>query len=182
MFADLHLVVGSTGAGKSTFARQLAQSSGAVRFAIDEWMETLFGPDRPEAAGYDWYAPRVARCTELIWTLASQLVRVGTPSVLEIGLTERAARQAIYERAREQGFVVRLHVVEAPAAVRWQRVEARNREKGETFVLEVTRDMFDFVETMWQPPDEAELHAHHGERIDTSRPLEPAPGGPSRAG
>lgn len=179
MLADLHLVVGSTGAGKSTFARQLAQSSGAVRFAVDDWMQELFAPDRPADAGYDWYAPRIARCTELIWTLASRLVRVGTPSVLEIGLTERAARQAFYERAREQGFVVRLHVVEAPADVRWQRVEARNRDKGDTFALEVTRDMFDFVETMWQRPDDAELRAQHGERIDTSGPRQVAPSGPS---
>lgn len=133
-------------------------------------MRRLFHPDRPEAAGYDWYAPRIERSTEMIWSLVGELVRTGTPSVLEIGLTQRAARQAFYERIARAGLELALHVVEAPADVRWQRVEARNRERGATFELEVTRGMFDFVEGMWEPPDDEELQAHAGERIDTSAP------------
>jgi predicted kinase len=90
--------------------------------------------------------------------------------VLEIGLTQRATRAAFYERARAAQLRVQLHVLDAPAAVRWQRVEARNRSRGETFAIEVTREMFDFVEQMWEPPDERELAAHDGERVDTSAP------------
>ena len=47
MAAQLILVVGCTGAGKTTYARQLAAELGAVRFSIDEWMMALFGPDVP---------------------------------------------------------------------------------------------------------------------------------------
>lgn len=160
--------MGSTGAGKSTFARQLAREHGGVCFVVDEWMQRLFHPERPEAAGYDWYAPRIERSTQMIWSLVLQLGAVGTPSVLEIGLTQRAARLAFYERARQAALRVALHVVEAPAALRWQRVEARNRERGATFTIEVTRAMFDFVEGMWEPPDTAELAEHGGRRVDTS--------------
>ena len=169
MSEDIHLVVGSTGAGKSTFARRLARECGGVCFAVDEWMRRLFHPDRPEAAGYDWYAPRIERVTDMIWSLVLELVPTGTPSVLEIGLTERAARQAFYERVAGAGLSLRLHVVEAPADVRWQRVEARNRERGATFSMEVTREMFDFVERMWQPPDDAELRRHAGRVHDGAR-------------
>ena len=167
--ADLHLVVGSTGSGKSTFARTLAQRIGGVCFIVDEWMRRLYHPERPNDAGYNWYAPRIERCTELIWQIAADLVRVGTPSVLEIGLTQRAARAAFYERARTAQLRVQLHVLEAPAEVRWQRVEARNRERGATFSLEVTREMFDFVEQMWEPVDAQELRAHDGERVDAAK-------------
>jgi predicted kinase len=168
MDVDVHLVVGSTGAGKSTFARRLAHQCGGVCFVVDEWMQRLFHPDRPEAAGYDWYAPRIERSTEMIWSLVLELVRAGTPSVLEIGLTQRAAREDFYERIAAAGLNLALHVVEAPADVRWQRVEARNRDRGATFSLDVTRGMFDFVEGMWEPPDDEELRAHAGERVDTS--------------
>jgi predicted kinase len=168
MSVDVHLVVGSTASGKSTVARELAQSQGAVRFSIDEWMTRLFGPDRPEAAGYDFYAPRIERCSEQIWALVTELVRVGAPSVLEIGLTQRAARNAAYERVARAGLRLKLYSLEAPAEVRWQRVEARNQARGTTFSMEVTREMFDFVEGMWEPPDERELAEHEGERIDTS--------------
>ena len=174
MSADLHLVVGSTGAGKSTFARELARRAGGVCFIVDEWMQHLFHPERPQDAGYDWYAPRIERCTGLIWALSIDLVRAGTPSVLEIGMTQRAARAAFYERARAANLRVQLHALDAPAAVRWQRVEARNRTRGDTFALEVTRDMFDFVEQMWEPPDERELREHDGERVDTSVSAAPA--------
>lgn len=171
MSANLHLVIGSTGAGKSTFARELARRVGGVCFIVDEWMQRLFHPERPGDAGYDWYAPRIERCTELIGSLSTELVRVGTPSVLEIGLTQRAARAGFYERARAAQLRVQLHVLEAPAALRWQRVEARNSARGATFAMEVTREMFDFVEQMWEPPSERELLEHDGERVDTSTPV-----------
>lgn len=161
------LVVGSTGAGKSTFARQLARDQGGVCFIIDEWMVRLYGPDRPEDAGYDWYAPRIERCTERIFQLACDLAEVGVPAVLEIGLTEREARQAFYERTRRAGLTLKLYALQAPAGVRWERVVARNRERGPTFTLNVTREMFDFVESLWEPPDATELAAQNGERIVT---------------
>lgn len=163
----IHLVVGSTGAGKSTYARQLATERGAVRFAIDEWMAALFFPERPPDAGFDWYMPRVRRCTEVIFGVASQAVRAGSPVVLEIGLTERAEREAFYARVDGAGLALCLHVVDAPVDVRWRRVDERNRVRGETFSLEVTRGMFDFVEGLWEPPDAAELARRDGLVIGT---------------
>lgn len=42
---DIHFIIGSTGAGKTTYARDLAQSELALPFSIDEWMQGLFAPD-----------------------------------------------------------------------------------------------------------------------------------------
>jgi len=63
--------------------------------------------------------------------------------------------------AGAEGFSVQLHILDVPLEERWRRVQARNEEKGETHQLqfEVTRDMFDFVESMWEPPGEAEKAA-----------------------
>lgn len=168
MSVDVHLVVGSTGAGKSTFARRLALECGGVCFVVDDWMKRLYLPERPQNAGYDWYAPRIARVTEMIWSVVVDLVRAGAPSVLELGMTQRAAREDFYEQVARAGLRLQLHVVDAPAELRWQRVQQRNQQRGDTFALEVTREMFDFVEGMWEPPDEAELRAHEGERLDMS--------------
>jgi predicted kinase len=170
MSVDVHLVVGSTASGKSSFARELAKKHGAVRFAIDEWMMQLFGADRPEGAGYDWYAPRIERASDMIWRLVGELVQAGTPSVLEIGLTQRADRAAAYERVARAGLRLKLYALTAPAAVRWERVDARNQARGATYSMHVTREMFDFVEGMWEAPDDRELAAHEGERVDTTAP------------
>jgi hypothetical protein len=43
-------------------------------------------------------------------------------------------------------------------------VETRNAQKGETYQLgfDVTREMFDFVEGIWEPPTDAEMLAYDG--------------------
>ena len=46
--ALFHIICGSTGAGKSTYARKLAEQVGGLHFAIDDWMVTLFWKDSPQ--------------------------------------------------------------------------------------------------------------------------------------
>jgi predicted kinase len=44
----IHLISGSTGAGKTTYASQLSERLKGVRFSIDEWMAALFWMDTPQ--------------------------------------------------------------------------------------------------------------------------------------
>jgi predicted kinase len=76
-------------------------------------------------------------------------------------------RSEIAGLARDAGFSGQLHVLDVPVAERWRRVQSRNAEKGETHQLQfaVTREMFDFVETLWEPPDEREMAACDGIRV-----------------
>lgn len=164
---SVHLVIGPTGVGKSTYAKKLAQQEQLVRFSIDEWMVTLFGKDRPVDADYLWYKDRIDRATEKIWNLSTQILALGMGSVLEIGLTQKADREAFYQRVISSHGHLTLHVLEAPVEVRWDRVTHRNNGQGETFSMEVTRGMFDFVEGMWEPPEEAELERWNGRVIST---------------
>ena len=60
---------------------------------------------------------------------------------------------------------MRLHFLDFDATERWRRVEARNEQQGETFRMKVTRPMFDFIETIWQPPTPEEMSAFDGVRI-----------------
>ena len=46
--ARIHLIEGPVGAGKSTFAAQLSGTYAAPHLALDDWMATLFVPDRPD--------------------------------------------------------------------------------------------------------------------------------------
>ena len=53
----------------------------------------------------------------------------------------------------------RLHFVDVPAAERWRRVSQRNAGQGETrhLAFDITREMFDMIETMWEAPGAAEM-------------------------
>ena len=167
----VHLLCGPTGAGKTTYGRRLAEAEGGVRFSVDEWMSALFWMDAGHPFEPAWAMARVVRCAALIWKTAVDVCRQGVPCVLEIGLTTAETRARYVGLARAAGLPVRLHLVDAPAEERWARVRGRNAEAGEGAQLpfELTRDMFDFVETLWEPPSDEELAACDGVRVDTGR-------------
>ena len=165
----VHLLCGPTGAGKTTYGRALAEAEGAVRFSVDEWMSALFWMDAGDPFEGPWAMERVHRCAALIWKTAAEVCGRGLPCVLEIGLTSAEARARYAGLARAAGLPVKLHWVDAPRDERWARVCGRNAEAGEggQLPLALTREMFDFVETLWEPPSAAELAACDGLTIDT---------------
>ncbi len=150
----ISLVTGGTGAGKTTYARNLCEEIGGLRFSIDDWMTGLFWMDAPDGGGtFEWAMERITRAETLIRQTAEQALRQGLPIVLDLGFTKRAHRQDFAKWSQSLGWSCELHWIDIPADVRWKRVQSRNHEKGETFAMTVPRDMFDFMEGEWENPD-----------------------------
>jgi predicted kinase len=162
---DIHLVCGSTGAGKSTYSEDLAQSIGGVRFSIDEWMQQLHNMDQPEQMSFDWFYERVQRNCVQMRNVAKRLAELNVPSVFDCGLTNKKERDIFAQWTIDQGFSAQLHYVDVATDIRWQRVQKRNSEQAETFQFEVTREMFDFIDTIWEAPSPAEMAELSGKRI-----------------
>jgi predicted kinase len=162
----VHVICGSTGAGKTTYARRLSDVCGGVRFSIDEWMSALFWMDTPQPLEVAWSMERVERCFHQIWEVAKQVAHREISIVLDLGFSQASSRERFYRLAAEAGLSAQLHWLDVPAAVRWGRIETRNRERGTTYALpfDVTREMFDFMEKIWEPPTEHEMAAHDGVR------------------
>lgn len=152
----IHLLLGPVGAGKSTFALQLAREQRAVRFDLDEWMVRLFRPDRPEQGVMQWYVERTQRCIEQIWLQAERILDADTSVVLEIGLIRRDDRERFLEKVDRSGRPLTIHVLDAPRAVRRARVEQRNARGGETFSMRVPPEIFELASDLWEPLDEPE--------------------------
>lgn len=165
MTVDVHLVTGSTGAGKTTYALELATREGALRLSIDEWMTTFFGPDQPTPLQFEWMMERVNRCEAQMWAVALQAAARGMPIVVDCGLTRESHRSKWTKSAAEADLPVRLHHLDVDREERWRRVQGRNVERGPTYRLEVTREMFDFVETLWERPSDDELRRLNGKRV-----------------
>jgi predicted kinase len=154
--ARIHLVLGPVGAGKSTFVRQLCQERGAVRLLLDEWMAVLFRPDRPETGVMEWYVARTERCIEQIWRVALGALEVGVDVVLEIGLIRRFERDSFFARVDANALDLTVYSLDAPREIRRTRVEQRNRDRGDTFAMEVPPEIFELCSDLWEPLDEAE--------------------------
>lgn len=154
--AKIILIEGPVGAGKTRFALQLMAKNNAVRFALDEWMATLFSPDRPSLPERipEWYLQRKQRCLDLIWNMSSEILDSGNDVLLELGLIRRIDREAFFERI--QSYQVQLFVLDAPRSVRRERVKNRNMERGATFAMDVPDAMFEFANSLWEPLDDTE--------------------------
>ncbi len=163
--ATFHLVCGSTGAGKSTNALRLVRELGALHFSIDDWMVRLFGPDQPPKRDWPWIAERLARCESLMVETAAEAGRRGVSSVLDLGFQRADQRQRIAQQATAADLSARLHFIDVPTEERWRRVSGRNDAQGETYRMTVTRPMFDFIESIWQPPSSDEMAALDGVRV-----------------
>ena len=157
MTATLHAIFGPSGAGKTTYAHALARREGAVAFVLDDWMARLFAPDMPDPIEYAWMIERVQRCEQQIWSVAAGVMATGASVVFDIGLMRRDDRARVREIAEGAGLALQFHYVTAPQDVRRARVAERNMVRGENFAIDVSPEMFDFIEGVFETPESAEL-------------------------
>lgn len=157
MAATLNVIFGPCAAGKTTYAHALARRESAVPFVLDDWGARLFGPDLRGPIEFPWMLERLGRCNALIWSTAEAVLAAGTSVVLDIGAMRRADRERIRHVAELKGLSLQWHFVDATQEVRRARVADRNSSKGATFVMEVTPEMFEMLEGIYEPPDPAEM-------------------------
>jgi predicted kinase len=165
--ATIHLIEGPVGAGKSTFAGQLALTHAGVHLNLDEWMATLFSADRPEEGFMQWYAECKDRCISQIWSVTCALVDAGVNAILELGLVQLRDREQFYGRVDAAGYELEVYLLLAPKAVRKHRVQGRNADQGSTFKMEVSDEIFEIADSMWQAPDDDEFRDRRMRVIST---------------
>lgn len=152
----IRLIEGPVGAGKSTFAADLAARTGGVHIALDAWFARLFSPDRPAGDFIPWYVERKERLLELIWAHSRAVLATGTDAILELGLIQRQPRMDFCRRVIDEGLELVMYELDAPRDLRRARVLQRNTERGATFSMVVPQHVFELASNMWEPSDEQE--------------------------
>ena len=153
----IHILIGNTGAGKTTYALQLKEENKGVIFSIDKWNKNLFLADKKKTDGLEWFLERINRSEAMIMNLIIQLENSEVDSILDLGFSKYEHRQKFRAFANEHGIKVKLHFLDISKETRLSRIFQRNEEKGATYEFEVTQENFEFMETWFEAPDEKEM-------------------------
>lgn len=153
----IHLIVGNTGSGKTTYSNKLKNKTNGVIFSIDKWNNTLFLADKKPNDGLEWFLERIARVEKMILTLVNQLEHSRTDSILDLGLSKLEHREKFRKFADTNNYELTTHFLDVSKKTRLNRVMKRNIEKGETFEFEVSKEHFDFMENWFEKPTKKEM-------------------------
>jgi len=153
----LHLIIGNTGSGKTTYATKLKRKTNGVIFSIDTWNKTLFLADKKPDDGLEWFLERIDRAEKMILEIVKQLEASNVDSILDLGLSKYEHREKFRKFAEVHGYKLKVHFLDISKETRLERVLKRNREKGATFEFEVTQENFDFMEQWFEKPTQKEV-------------------------
>ena len=156
--APIHLLVGNTGAGKSTYRRP-ARCLRATRMSSrsTSGCGCCSIADQPDPPSYDWAIERTRRIDRQAVTEATRLAALGVPVILDLGFFAREHRDRVRAAIAEAGGQSVLHLLDVPMAERWRRLERRNRERSAGWQFDVDRATFEACERLYEPPGQDEL-------------------------
>ena len=154
----IHLIVGNTGSGKTTYSIALKSKTNGIIFSIDKWNKTLFLPDKNADDGLEWFLERIDRSEKMIMELIKQLESSQTDSILDLGLSKFEHREKFRKFAETNDYELKIHFLDISKETRLKRVMKRNNEKGATYEFEVTKENFDFMENWFEKPSKKEVN------------------------
>lgn len=149
--ATVYLICGFIGAGKTTFAKNLEQKTGAVRITKDEWSIQIIGND-PTIDGYEEWDRKI---TGLSRDVALYLVEKDIDVIMDEGFWEKETRAEMRRRVEAIGAELVLYYLETPIDTIRERVVERNSNVGKDS-FKISREMLDGYLKFWEPPGEEE--------------------------
>lgn len=153
----IHLILGNTGSGKTTYSNKLKNLNNGIVFSIDTWNKTLFLDDKKQEDGLEWFLQRIERAESLIMDLVEQLENAKTDSILDLGFSKKEHRDKFRSFAKHNGFDLKLHFLDIDKITRWDRIQKRNIEKGSTYEFVVSTVDFEFMEEWFEKPSRDEM-------------------------
>jgi predicted kinase len=119
----LHLICGLSGSGKTTLAKQLAASSGAIRFCPDEWIKDIWQENAETEANK--FRDNIE---QIQWKMAKEILQNSVDVIIEWGTWGRDEREKLRNEAREIGAKVKFYYLDVSREVLRERILARNKE------------------------------------------------------
>jgi predicted kinase len=151
----VYLLVGLTGAGKTTYARRVLEPAGATRLSVDEIIFARHGRydvDYPASTYFDLYEPALAEVRALV---LSEVAR-GHDVALDLGVWSRQDRDDWKALISSAGARWRLLYFRVPRAELLRRLTERNAEEHANALRVLESDLDDFYARFEEPDGEGE--------------------------
>jgi predicted kinase len=152
---DVYLLVGLTGAGKTTYSKRVLEPAGVVRLSVDELIfaeHGRYGIDYPESSYDELYAPALETVRELV----VEELDMGHDVALDLGIWSRADRDEWKRFIAAAGARWRLLYFPVSSAELLQRLAGRNRLDGPNALKVEESDLDGFYARFEEPTDEGE--------------------------
>ncbi len=147
----VYLICGFIGAGKTSFAKKLEESTGAVRITKDEWSIRLMGND-PTIDGYEAWDHKISGLSR---DVAFYLAEKGIEVIIDEGFWAKEERDEMKRIIDAIGAKAVLYYVDTPIETIRDRVARRNDDHtNDSF--KISRELLDDYLRYWQPPGEDE--------------------------
>ncbi|CAB9503375.1 cell division protein ZipA [Seminavis robusta] len=144
---------GKMGAGKSTLSRQIAKERRAVLLSEDEWLASVYGPDR--ITSLTDYIEHSNRLKPPMKKLVQSILDAGTDVVMDYPANTIAQRKWFQGIFSEVSAAHDLMYLDVEDSLCLKRIAKRRREEPERAKTD-TPEMFAQVTKYFEPPTEDE--------------------------
>lgn len=164
----LHLMVGLPCSGKTTLARKLETKYSALRLTPDDWHIRLFGHDfgddmtESDEKNHD---SRHDSVESLMWDVAARVLVLGIDVILDFGCWSRSERDEFRNRTADLGVAFKIHFVDVPEKLLFERREARNTMHPEEAFFIPKAKLKEWIQ-IFEPPLQEELESPNDEAIE----------------
>ena len=150
--ATLHFFCGKAGAGKSTKAKQVAESCGAVLLSEDIWLSRLYGD---QIKTFDDYIRYSQKLNLVITPLVVDLLTLGQSVVMDFQANTKRRRSWFRSMFEAAGSDHLMHVLQTSDHICLQRIHKRNEEMPEGASKLTEADYWN-VASYFESPEESE--------------------------
>ena len=102
---------------------------------------------------------RHTKVEELMWEIAVKVLQVGVNVILDFGFWTKSEREEFRRKARSFGANSKIHYMDVPDGIIWERLSARNRSAGKDAIFYVGKKEFDEWSGVFEIPSREELES-----------------------